>query len=265
VDKQGGRSGAAEDGMREDENEKVVAPDGRLRLKRKFRVEIPTREGWDGRSVTAREGVQTGTPTLLGGNVPTRHKQGGIFLAGGVDEHLSGRIVCNPRGCHKQRSYRRTRGSDRDLLRQSGCPKGILQCQDGQQTDSGMLRCPEQSGKAEAGKPSVYSGTSGVRGILARLGSSESSISAEPHIVFSNRQVARYWSLEGTTETWRKAERFRQARELGIRTPSDAKATSKWLMSRSRWTLKTKQTFASIGIGDSLHNVERWRKHHITY
>jgi len=49
---------------------------------------------------------------------------------------------------------------------------------------------------------------------LARLGSSESPITAEPHIGLSNRQVTCYWALEGTTETWRKAEGCRQAREL---------------------------------------------------
>jgi len=41
----------------------VVAPDGRLRFERKFKVEIPTTESWDGRSVNARKGMQAGTPT----------------------------------------------------------------------------------------------------------------------------------------------------------------------------------------------------------
>jgi len=81
-----------------------------------------------------------------------------------------------------------------------------------------MLECLEQSGRAEAGKPSVDSGTYGVCGkqgadALARLGSS----GVEPHIGLSNRQVASalsYWVLEGTTETWRKAEECRQAKEF---------------------------------------------------
>jgi len=40
---------------------KVVAPDDdvRLRVERKFKVEIPTRESLDSRSVTSREGVQS--------------------------------------------------------------------------------------------------------------------------------------------------------------------------------------------------------------
>jgi len=33
---------------------KVVAPDVRLRFERKFKVEIPTRESWDSRSMTSR-------------------------------------------------------------------------------------------------------------------------------------------------------------------------------------------------------------------
>jgi len=76
---------------------------------------------------------------------------------------------------------------------------------------------------------------------LARIGFSESPRTAEPHIGLSNRQEASAlsdWTLEGTTETWRKAEGCRQAKEL-IGIPSDAKAKSKWLMSRRRWVLKT--------------------------
>jgi len=38
---------------------KMVAPDVRLRFERKLKVEIPTRESWDSRSVTSREGVQS--------------------------------------------------------------------------------------------------------------------------------------------------------------------------------------------------------------
>jgi len=71
---------------------------------------------------------------------------------------------------------------------------------------------------------------------LALLGSSESPIIAEPHIGLSNRQVAGTLSdcaLEDTTETWRKAEGCRQAKEL-IGIPTDAREKSKWLMSRSR-------------------------------
>jgi len=70
---------------------------------------------------------------------------------------------------------------------------------------------------------------------LARIGSSETPITAEPHIGLSHRQVASAlsdWALEGITEMWRKAEECRQAKEL-IEIPSDAKAKSKWLMSRS--------------------------------
>jgi len=76
---------------------------------------------------------------------------------------------------------------------------------------------------------------------LVRLGSSENPITAEPHIGLSNRQVASAlsdWELEGTTKMRRKAEGCRQAKKL-IGIPSDAKAKSKWLMSRSRWALKT--------------------------
>lgn len=42
-----------------------------------------------------------------------------------------------------------------------------------------------------------------------------------------------HWAFEGTTETWRKEEGCKYA------IPSDAKATSKCLMSKNRWALKT--------------------------
>ncbi|ERL87280.1 hypothetical protein D910_04676 [Dendroctonus ponderosae] len=66
-------------------------------------------------------------------------------------------------------------------------------------------------------------------------------ISAEPHIGLNNRQVASAlndWAPKGTTKSWRKAEGCRQAKEL-IGMPGEANATSKWLMSWSRWALRT--------------------------
>ncbi|KAH1021849.1 hypothetical protein HUJ04_011334 [Dendroctonus ponderosae] len=46
------------------------------------------------------------------------------------------------------------------------------------------------------------------------------------------------WAPKGTTLSWRKAQGCRQANEL-IRMPGDAKATSKWLKSRSRCALRS--------------------------
>jgi len=123
-----------------------------------------------------------------------------------------------------------------------------------------MLGSPLQSSRTETGKLIVWIPAHlGFAGneradTFAKLGSSESPITAEPHIGLSNRQVTSAlndWALKGTTEAWKKAEECRQARAL-IGFPSDDKGTSRWLMSKSRWALKTlNRHLHLIGIGES--------------
>lgn len=98
---------------------RLVPPDSRLRLEKKFKVEISAKKNWDSREVEVRNGLQSSKAPTTGLSEEGVYRQdtnrAASFL---LDDSLSGEIICNHRGCHKLGGSRRTKGMDQDLLRQ---------------------------------------------------------------------------------------------------------------------------------------------------
>jgi len=158
----------------------VVAPDVRLRFERKFKVKISTRESWD--KVSQYGMVQ-------GGSVPTRHEQESIFFAGGwttifqaeffaiLEVATSKEVTEGQEGVIEIYSESQASARMGNRLIQE-CWDALNNVAERKQVK--LVWIMAHMGFAENERTDA----------LARFGSSESPITAEPHIGLSNRQVA---------------------------------------------------------------------------
>jgi len=180
---------------------RVVAPDVRLRFERKLKVDFPTRESWDSRSVTSREGVQICVHRRLKVWGSYRISVWGVyrqdtnnrayFSLGGWTTIFQAELFAI---LEVTASKEVTEGREGVIYYDSQAVlKALCSARMGliQECWDALNKVAEQKQENLVWMPVHMRFAGNERAdLLARLRSSESPITAEPHIGLNNRQVA---------------------------------------------------------------------------